>query len=61
MALPWESAEDSREARGGDVMGGRGGDADNEGDSEVNDNDANAGDLQVLVTLQMVVRLLVAQ
>jgi hypothetical protein len=61
MALPWESAEASREARGGDVMGGRGGDADNEGDSEVNDNDANAGDLQVLVTLQMVVRLLVAQ
>ena len=30
MALPWESAEASREARGGDVIGGRGGDAESE-------------------------------
>src|SRR5919112_2267849 len=55
MALPWESAEASRDARGGDARGGRGGDAEseaeggdavNEGDSETNNNDDNTGDIR---------------
>jgi hypothetical protein len=57
MALPWESAEASRNARGGDARGGRGGDAEseaeggdaeNEGDSETNDNDNNEGNIRNL-------------
>ncbi len=54
MALPWESAEASRSARGGDAEGGDGGDArsaarggDAEtGDSETNDNDNNEGSIE---------------
>ena len=55
MALPWESAEASRDARGGDARGGRGGDAESEaeggdarntGDSETNDNDNNEGTIE---------------
>ncbi len=45
MALPLESAEASREARGGDVIGGRGGDAESEaegGDAE------NTGDSETI-------------
>ncbi len=56
MALPWESAEASRSARGGDAEGGRGGDAESEarggdartGDSETNDNDNNEGTIENL-------------
>jgi hypothetical protein len=59
MALPFESAEASRENRGGDARGGRGGDAVSEaeggdatiGDSEINYNDANAGDVTSLSNL----------
>ena len=70
MALPWESAEASRDASGGDARGGDGGDAmseavggdaENTGDSETNDNDNNAGDYQVLVISQKAATLLVAQ
>ncbi len=44
MALPWESAEASRESRGGDARGGRGGDAEggDGGEAESGDADASA-------------------
>jgi hypothetical protein len=44
MALPWESAEASRE-RDAESEAEGGGDAVNEDDSETNDNDNNAGDI----------------